>query len=61
VVQLVDFVILLTGFQSPSAPLPISSIGVPGLSSMVGCEYLCLFWFVFKANSLTQIKIFVVH
>jgi hypothetical protein len=46
VVQLVD-IVLLMGFLipfSPFSPSPSSSIGVPGLSLMVGCEDLHLYW-----------------
>jgi hypothetical protein len=44
VVWLVDTVVLPMGLHSPSASsaLPLSSIGVPGLSPMVFCEYLHL-------------------
>jgi hypothetical protein len=45
VVQLVD-IVLPVGLQSPSAPSVLphsSSSGVPGLSPMVGCEYLHLY------------------
>ena len=41
-VQLVDIVVVPMELQSPSpaVPSPNSSIGVSGLSPMVGCEYL---------------------
>jgi hypothetical protein len=45
VVQLVD-IVLLMGLNSLSSfsPSPSSSTGVHGLSPMVDCEYLCLYW-----------------
>ena len=43
-VQLVG-IVLLMGLQSPSAPSVLLLGGrVPGLSQMVGCEYLHLYW-----------------